>query len=125
MILGVGLNINTLGFPDHLAGLATSLGSTTGRTYRLAIVRAFLGAMDRMDETFLAQGFGEILAALRREAETLGKPAPELPGPGSGVSGVRRDVAPDAGPAVEKPGWKWKIISGAETGSSAARAEDR
>ena len=44
VILGVGLNINTQVFPDHLAGLATSLGST-GRTYsRLAIVRAFLGA---------------------------------------------------------------------------------
>ncbi len=90
VILGVGLNINTLAFPDHLAGLATSLGNT-GRTYsRLAIVKAFLAAMDRWYGTFLDQGFGEILAAWRREAVTLGKPV-RVPtgGPGSVGSGDR------------------------------------
>jgi BirA family biotin operon repressor/biotin-[acetyl-CoA-carboxylase] ligase len=112
VILGVGLNINTLAFPDHLAELATSLGNT-GRTYsRLAIVKAFLAAMDRWYGTFLDQGFGEILAAWRREAVTLGKPVRVRLGARE-VSGLAIDVAPDGALLVEKPGGEVeKIISG-------------
>ena len=112
VILGVGLNINTLAFPDHLAGLATSLGST-GRSYsRLAIVRTFLAAMDRWYGTFLDQGFGEILASWRRETVTLGKPVRVRLGARE-VSGLAVDVAPDGSLLVKKPcGEVEKIISG-------------
>jgi BirA family transcriptional regulator, biotin operon repressor / biotin---[acetyl-CoA-carboxylase] ligase len=112
VILGVGLNINTQEFPEHLASLATSLGCT-GRIYsRLAIVRAFLNAMDRWYSTFLERGFEPILMAWHRNAETLGKPVRVKLGSRE-VSGLALDVAPDGALLVEKPdGEVEKIISG-------------
>jgi BirA family transcriptional regulator, biotin operon repressor / biotin---[acetyl-CoA-carboxylase] ligase len=112
VILGVGLNINTLTFPDHLTPIATSLGST-GRTYsRLAIVRAFLATLDRLYGKFLNQEFTDILEAWRRGTVTLGKPVRVKLGARE-VSGLAVDVAPDGALLVEKPGGEVeKIISG-------------
>lgn len=112
VILGVGLNINTAIFPDYLQMQATSLAGT-GRTYsRLAIVRAFLSAMDELYGNFLNQKFPEILDLWRRAAVTLGKPVKVKLG-GREISGLAVDVAPDGALLVEKPGGEvQRIISG-------------
>jgi BirA family biotin operon repressor/biotin-[acetyl-CoA-carboxylase] ligase len=112
VILGVGLNINTLAFPDHLDTVATSL-SSTGRSYsRLAIVRAFLRSLDGFYGRFLRREFPAILEEWRRASVTLGKPVTVKLGTGE-LSGLALDVATDGALLVEKPGGKVeKIISG-------------
>jgi BirA family transcriptional regulator, biotin operon repressor / biotin---[acetyl-CoA-carboxylase] ligase len=113
LILGVGLNINTTAFPEHLHTMATSLRSTTGRSYaRLAIVRAFLKAMDLFYGRFLRQEFPAILDLWRQAAVTLGKPVTVKRGARE-ISGLAIDVATDGALLVEKPGGEVeKIISG-------------
>jgi BirA family biotin operon repressor/biotin-[acetyl-CoA-carboxylase] ligase len=108
----VGLNINTLAFPDHLDTVATSL-SSTGRSYsRLAIVRAFLRSLDGFYGRFLRREFPAILEEWRRASVTLGKPVTVKLGTGE-LSGLALDVATDGALLVEKPGGKVeKIISG-------------
>jgi BirA family biotin operon repressor/biotin-[acetyl-CoA-carboxylase] ligase len=112
VILGVGLNINTPGFPEHLAGLATSL-SGTGRKYsRLEIVRAFLRTLDAYYGRFLGQEFPAILEAWRQAAVTLGRQVTVKQGGGE-ISGLALDVAPDGALLVEKPGGEVaRVISG-------------
>jgi BirA family transcriptional regulator, biotin operon repressor / biotin---[acetyl-CoA-carboxylase] ligase len=112
LILGVGLNINTLAFPEHLEPLATSLRSTGRRYSRLAIVRAFLKSMDSFYGRFLCQEFPAILDLWRQAAVTLGKPVTVKRGAGE-ISGLALDVAPDGALLVEKPGGEIeRVISG-------------
>jgi BirA family biotin operon repressor/biotin-[acetyl-CoA-carboxylase] ligase len=112
VILGVGLNINTAVFPEHLAGLATSLAGA-GRPYsRLGIVRAFLRTLDGLYGRFLGQEFPDILDQWRRAAVTLGRPVTIRQG-GREISGLALDVAPDGALLVEKPGGEVeRVISG-------------
>ncbi len=112
LILGIGLNINTPAFPEHLQTTATSLRSTGRRYSRLAIVRAFLKAMDLYYGRFLRQEFPTILDLWRRAAVTLGKPVTVKCG-GEEISGLALDVAPDGALLVARPGGGVeKIISG-------------
>jgi BirA family biotin operon repressor/biotin-[acetyl-CoA-carboxylase] ligase len=112
VILGVGLNINTPFFPDHLETVATSLRST-GRSYsRLAIVRAFLQAMDGFYGRFLGREFQAILDLWRQASVTLGKPVTVKLGVGE-ICGLALDVAADGALLVEKQGGEVEtIISG-------------
>jgi BirA family transcriptional regulator, biotin operon repressor / biotin---[acetyl-CoA-carboxylase] ligase len=113
VVLGVGLNINTPVFPEHLTELATSLLSGTGRTYsRLAIVRALLRRLDTVYGRFLGQKFPAILEAWRQAAVTLGRTVTVKQG-GEEISGLALDVAPDGALLVETPGGGVeRVISG-------------
>ncbi len=76
VVVGLGLNVNTPGFPPELADTATSLYLSTGRTHsRLALLRAFLEDLEGLYELFLARRFPEILAEWRARTVTLGRPA--------------------------------------------------
>ena len=112
VILGVGLNINTAVFPDHLQTVATSLRGTGRRYSRLAIIRAFLRTMDVFYGRFLRQEFPAILDEWRQATVTLGKPVTVKLG-AEEISGLAVDVAPDGALLVEKSGGGVeKIISG-------------
>ena len=94
VVLGVGLNVNTPAFPAPLAGIATSLAST-GQTYsRLALVRAWLSAMDDLYGRFLRQEFAAILDRWRQLAVTLGQTVTIRRGDQI-KTGLALDVAPD------------------------------
>ncbi|MBM4289570.1 MAG: biotin--[acetyl-CoA-carboxylase] ligase [Deltaproteobacteria bacterium] len=112
VILGVGLNINTSTFPEHLATTATSLAGP-GQSYsRLAIFRAFLKEMDVFYDRFLRQEFPAILDLWRQAAVTLGRPVRVERGD-LVITGLAVDVAPDGALLVEKPGGEIeKILSG-------------
>lgn len=112
VILGVGLNVNTLEFPAHLQTLATSLASTGRRYARLDIIRAFFRALDELYGRFLRQEFPAILERWRRAAVTLGKAVTIKLGDRD-ISGVAVDVAPDGALMVRKSsGEVEKVISG-------------
>ncbi len=112
VVLGVGLNLNTPEFPDHLREIATSLAST-GQTYsRLATVRAFLAAMAGLYGRFLNQEFPAILDQWRQLTVTLGKTVTIRRG-NDVYSGLALDVAPDGALLLARAdGTIEKILSG-------------
>jgi BirA family biotin operon repressor/biotin-[acetyl-CoA-carboxylase] ligase len=112
VILGVGLNINTRSFPEHIHSLATSLSNTGLRYSRLAILRSFLRNMDGFYGRFLQGEFPAILEDWRRAAVTLGKPVTVKLGEVE-LSGLALDVDSDGALLVRKPGGEVeKVISG-------------
>jgi BirA family biotin operon repressor/biotin-[acetyl-CoA-carboxylase] ligase len=112
VILGVGLNINTRSFPEHIHSLASSLSNTGLRYSRLAILRSFLRNMDGFYGRFLQGEFPAILEDWRRAAVTLGKPVTVKLGEVE-LSGLALDVDSDGALLVRKPGGEVeKVISG-------------
>ncbi len=95
LVVGMGLNVNTPGFPGELADTATSLWLATGRRHsRVALLRAWLEELEALYEQFLHRQFPVILRAWKRRSVTLGKPARVRQGERE-VAGVAVDVAPD------------------------------
>ena len=73
IVLGVGINVNTVEFPEHLASLATSLGLVRGqRVDRGEVVAAFIDAFEPIYDDFVAHGPSAALAEWHRFAK-LGK----------------------------------------------------
>ncbi len=112
VVLGVGLNLNTPVFPEHLREIATSL-AVTGRTYsRLATLRALLQALDHWYDVFLRDGFGDILARWRQATVTLGKVVCCRQGERE-ITGLAREIAPDGALIVVRPdGTEERVLSG-------------
>jgi BirA family biotin operon repressor/biotin-[acetyl-CoA-carboxylase] ligase len=74
VVLGVGINVNSEGFPDELAARATSLCLVRGqRVDRGEVVAAFVRAFEPIYEHFVAHGPSAALAEWNRYA-VLGQP---------------------------------------------------
>jgi BirA family biotin operon repressor/biotin-[acetyl-CoA-carboxylase] ligase len=74
VVLGVGVNVNTLAFPAALVGTATSLRLLGGRALaRGVLLAAYLNAFEPIYDGFLASGPAPGLAAWERHA-VLGQP---------------------------------------------------
>ncbi|MGQ9920281.1 MAG: biotin--[acetyl-CoA-carboxylase] ligase [Desulfobacca sp.] len=112
VVLGVGLNLNTPQFPEHLQQIATSL-AVTGQAYsRLATLRAFLTAMDGLYGRFLNEEFPAILERWRQFSVTLGKTVTIRQGRDV-YAGLALDVAPDGALLLARPdGTVAVILSG-------------
>jgi BirA family biotin operon repressor/biotin-[acetyl-CoA-carboxylase] ligase len=73
VVLGIGLNLNTLSFPEELASKATSLRIATGKTYDPALVLdEFLAQFDPLYEDYLA-GKDTFLTILKAHSFLDGK----------------------------------------------------
>ncbi|MBW1917683.1 MAG: biotin--[acetyl-CoA-carboxylase] ligase [Deltaproteobacteria bacterium] len=94
LVLGLGVNVNTSSFPPALATIATSLAQGGGRFSRLAILRAWLEALDRLYGRFQAREFAPILARWRQAAVSLGKTVTVRQGSGT-ITGLALDVTPE------------------------------
>lgn len=112
VVLGLGLNLNTPAFPEHLRDIATSLANT-GRTYsRLATIRAFLETMDNLYGRFLRLEFPALLDRWRQLTVTLGKTVTIRQG-GEVLTGHALDVASDGALLLARPdGSVVKVLSG-------------
>jgi BirA family biotin operon repressor/biotin-[acetyl-CoA-carboxylase] ligase len=66
VVVGVGVNVNTLGFPPELADLATSLRVETGRVHdRAALLADILAGLEAAYDRALAAGAESFLPAWR------------------------------------------------------------
>lgn len=62
LIVGIGLNINGLEFPEDLEDIATSLEKELGKKFsRVALLQEFLCKFELMYEYWLKNGFADIL----------------------------------------------------------------
>lgn len=97
LVLGVGMNVNSVMFPPDLRGSATSLRLESGgrpldRT-RLAItvLRSLEHALESWDD-----GFGTVIAEVKRRSVLLGKRIRAWPGDRS-VEGTVQDIGREGG----------------------------
>jgi BirA family biotin operon repressor/biotin-[acetyl-CoA-carboxylase] ligase len=93
VVVGVGLNVNGLDFPDELAARATSLRRALGRALdRAAVLAGLLAALERGYDGFRADGPAAAVAAWQAHA-ALGERW-RLSGPAR-LEGVALGVDPD------------------------------
>jgi BirA family biotin operon repressor/biotin-[acetyl-CoA-carboxylase] ligase len=95
LVIGLGLNVNTLEFPPELSELATSLAVATGCVHsRLRILQAYLVEFEILYQRFLAQEFQGILEEWKAYTVTLGQDVTVRQGQLE-VRGLALEVAPD------------------------------
>jgi BirA family transcriptional regulator, biotin operon repressor / biotin---[acetyl-CoA-carboxylase] ligase len=110
--LGVGLNVNSQGFPPELAQRATSLRMAFGRAFdRAQLLIDFLAAFEASYDDFLARGPASGLADWRRHAD-LGRVC-RIGQDGTKVEGVATDID-DSGALLvrDDAGRVHRVISG-------------
>jgi BirA family biotin operon repressor/biotin-[acetyl-CoA-carboxylase] ligase len=108
IVLGVGVNVNSLAFPEDFAALATSLRLVRGADMdRGAVLAAFINAFESIYDDFVTHGPAEGLAEWRRFA-LLGQPC-WIERESVRVEGVAEDV--DASGALLIRTSDGKIIS--------------
>jgi BirA family biotin operon repressor/biotin-[acetyl-CoA-carboxylase] ligase len=91
VVLGVGINVNSKGFPDELAARATSLCLVRGRRVdRGEVVAAFVRAFEPIYEHFVAHGPSAALAEWNRYA-MLGQPC-SIERDGRNILGIAEGV---------------------------------
>jgi BirA family biotin operon repressor/biotin-[acetyl-CoA-carboxylase] ligase len=74
VVLGIGLNVNTIGFPDELIDCATSLRAERGRPVRRSqVLVSVLGAVERWFEVLVREGAGPVIEAWTALADFLGR----------------------------------------------------
>jgi BirA family biotin operon repressor/biotin-[acetyl-CoA-carboxylase] ligase len=86
VLLGIGVNVDQLAFPEPLADTATSLRLATGRACEpRAVLRPVLDRLTARYEEWLATGLAGLLGAWRLRSVTLGA-AVRTPGAGDAVA---------------------------------------
>ena len=101
LVVGLGLNVNTLDFPEELQPSATSLALATGHRFsRVQLLQAWLEEFEGLYDRFLAREFGGILEEWRRLTVTLGRRVTVRQGPVT-IMGQALEVAPDGALMVE------------------------
>lgn len=94
VVVGIGLNVNALTFPDDLAARATSLRRALGtRQDRTALLAELLAAFELLYDEFRAEGPGPAVAAWQ-EFAALGARW-RVSGAGRPLEGVALGVDPD------------------------------
>lgn len=92
VILGVGVNVNQLGFPGELGQGATSLRLATERPYEVAaVLAALLEALQERYARFVEGGLSALRATWLDRAWSIGR---RVHG-GDGREGLAVDLAPD------------------------------
>lgn len=74
LIIGVGMNVNQLSFPDWLGDEAISLAELTGRSFnRNVVLIQFLSEFEYWYQLFLAEGFSSLKTIWETNALSSGK----------------------------------------------------
>ena len=112
IVLGVGLNVNSVEFPPALAERATSLRLALGRPCdRTQLLVDFLAAFEPIYDDFLARGPASGLAEWRRYAD-LGRMC-RIDCDGAKVEGIATDIDDDGALLVrDDAGQVHRIVSG-------------
>ena len=118
VVLGIGINVDQVGFPDELADRAVSLRMLTGRRHDVGRVRdRLLGALDAGYRELRARGGAGLRAAWRRRSVTLGARVRTA----DGREGVAEDVD-EAGALIVRveDGSRLRVTAGEIAGAPAA-----
>jgi BirA family transcriptional regulator, biotin operon repressor / biotin---[acetyl-CoA-carboxylase] ligase len=114
VVLGVGLNINTITFPTELASLATSLRLVQGRPFsRTKVLVKVLQHLETWIDRFQAEGAEPILAAWCGYAPWLGEMI-EVKQPHQTLRGVALGLSTEGGLRLRLADGTEQVISAGE-----------
>jgi BirA family biotin operon repressor/biotin-[acetyl-CoA-carboxylase] ligase len=92
VILGIGLNVNQVAFPEPVRALATSVRMETGRESHVDLMmESVLAALDRWYARFLGDGIDGVREAWLERSQSIGRRARA----GDGREGVAVDLGSD------------------------------
>lgn len=74
IVVGLGLNVNTLKFPDEIQGIATSILIETGETFpRVRLIQEYLKWYETYYEMYKKTGFDPIISRWKDLSNIIGK----------------------------------------------------
>jgi len=74
VVIGIGVNLNVLAFPDELAAIATSLALVVGAPVaRAEFAAALCARLEHWYDRFVADGAAPVVAAWKQHARFLGR----------------------------------------------------
>ena len=113
VVVGLGMNVNTVAFPGNIGEKATSVCKETHEsTSRVALLRAYLEQAENWYERFKREGFPPILERWRSLANIMDKPI-RVEMINETVEGRVRDIDPDGVLILmDKNGPSHRILSG-------------
>jgi BirA family transcriptional regulator, biotin operon repressor / biotin---[acetyl-CoA-carboxylase] ligase len=92
LVLGIGINVNQVAFPEPVRALATSVRMETGRGSDVGLLmESVLAALDRWYTRFLDDGIGGVRQAWLERSQSIGRRARA----GDGREGVAVDLGHD------------------------------
>ncbi|MEO6954234.1 MAG: biotin--[acetyl-CoA-carboxylase] ligase [Polyangia bacterium] len=120
VVVGIGLNVGTLGFPPDLEDIATSLRLATGRALdRGEVLATLLDALDRRYADFIAHGTAATVRTWKREVDFLGRVVTVSAG-SEKVTGVAEDLDDEGALlVVEENGTRHRLWAGDVTEATA------
>lgn len=109
VIVGVGLDVNRVDFPDDLAGIATSLRAVAGHPIDRGVALAtLLGGIERWLRRWESAGAAPVVEALRTRLAHLGERVRH----DTLGEGIVRGVADDGALELEVAGRRHRVIAG-------------
>jgi len=101
VVLGIGINVNSEGFPPEVAPVATSLKQVAGRTFnRVDLVKQILVEMDQVYPDYKRKGFTPFREDWQQLNVTLGQ-AVTVTTLGESFAGMATGIQPDGSLVVE------------------------
>jgi BirA family biotin operon repressor/biotin-[acetyl-CoA-carboxylase] ligase len=74
IIIGIGMNVNQLQFPDHLKEIATSIAIEKGeKVFRPQLIQRILEKLEHYYDLYLKEGFAPIKSLWEQYAISIGK----------------------------------------------------
>jgi BirA family biotin operon repressor/biotin-[acetyl-CoA-carboxylase] ligase len=96
LVVGIGINVNTMDFPPALRDVATSLALQTGHHVdRLAVLAGLVGEVERAIEHLPAMPLAEVVSTYESLCTTVGRSVRvQLPGDRT-IEGLAESIGPD------------------------------
>ncbi len=108
LILGIGLGVNRLVFPEELAGEATSLRLASGvELDRCAVLATLLAHVERAIDSLVADGATRTIERVRARLALLGEPVRV-----DDVAGTLRGLTDDGALCIDTPSGERTLIAG-------------
>jgi BirA family biotin operon repressor/biotin-[acetyl-CoA-carboxylase] ligase len=112
VVIGIGINLNELAFPEELKSIATSVETETGRTIdREHLIEALVRALNKNYEALQQPGGIALMLGewSQRSSYAMGKPV-RVEFEGETIEGVTRGLEPDGALRVETVEGEIKLV---------------
>jgi BirA family transcriptional regulator, biotin operon repressor / biotin---[acetyl-CoA-carboxylase] ligase len=112
VVIGIGINVNQMGFPPALAQKATSLRMSLGQEIdRPVLFREIMNSMEQYHTTLAPSKFSAVVPLWTTRTQMLNRHI-SIDQQGSVLSGVVRGISPEGGLVVALPDREQTVFAG-------------